>query len=856
MDATKTLSPMMAQWQECKNRAPSALLLFRLGDFYELFGEDAQLVSRLLELTLTERQGVPMCGVPAHAADGYIDRLVGRGYRVAIAEQVEDPKLTKGLVRREIVRILSPGNLIDSSLLKEKCNNFLLSLCQLGSWFGLAWADLSTGEFRILEVEGLEEVADELLKIRPSELVVSRRCWERIEPFVSMQLACPVVQQEEWRFGHAEALAALLKQFQVQTLDGFGLKGVVAGVNAAGALITYLKEELAESASHLSAPLLERSSSYMTIDRSTERHLELLEGEESSLVQLLDQTVTPMGGRLLRQWILRPLLDLEAIVQRQDGIAAFLGARAASKELLPLLRAIRDLERMISRVESGRALPRDLLGIALSLSQLPKIKERLSAEPFAALRYCSSLPLGACPLAEELLRAIVESPPLRLTEGGIFRDGYDKQLDDLRAMEQRGQDWLERYQEHLRIETGIRSLKVGFTRAAGYYIEVSRSQVEKIPSGVLRRQSLTSGERFVTSELKTWEEKISKAESMVADREYQLFMQLREQLASHAREIRLVAAELAQIDLLLGLARLAEERSYVRPVLLDGDLLEIEEGRHPVLEKILGAHQFVPNSLHIGSDHSRLHLITGPNMAGKSTFLRQTALLVVMAQMGSFLPATSARMGLVDRLLSRIGAQDDLTRGQSTFMVEMAETAHILRSATRRSLVILDEIGRGTSTYDGIAIASAVAEHLLNEAGPKTLFATHYAELTSLEEKFSGAQNYKVAIHEGEKGIHFLHKIVPGRSERSYGIHVAQLAGLPSSVVKRASQLLTELEKGGPAPAVAAPAPSIPQQMELFPRSAPHSEELVVQELKKVDLTAITPLEALNQLATWQKKIR
>lgn len=847
----------MAQWQECKNRAPNALLLFRLGDFYELFGEDAQLVSRLLELTLTERQGVPMCGVPAVAADGYIDRLVGRGYRVAIAEQVEDPKLTKGLVRREIVRILSPGNLIDSSLLKEKCNNFLLSLCQLGSCFGLAWADLSTGEFRILEVEGLEEVADELLRIRPSELVVSRRCWERIEPLVSMQLSCSAQQQEEWRFGHAHALATLLKQFRVQTLDGFGLKGVVAGVNAAGALITYLHEELATSASHLLPPLLESSSSYMTIDRATERHLELLEGEESSLVQLLDKTVTPMGGRLLRQWTLRPLLDLQAILQRQDGIAAFLGARTASAELIPLLRAIRDLERMISRVESGRALPRDLLGIALSLSQLPKIREILSCEKFSALRYCSSLPSGACPLADELLTAIVESPPPRLTEGGIFRTGYDKQLDDLRAMEQRGQDWLERYQESLRNETGIRSLKVGFTRASGYYIEVSRSQAEKIPAGVLRRQSLTNGERFVTSELKAWEEKISKAESMVADREYQLFIQLRDKLASHAREIRLVAAELAQIDLLLGLARLAEERGYVRPTLLeDSDLLEIEEGRHPVLEKLLGTHQFVPNSLHIGGNHSRLHLITGPNMAGKSTFLRQTALLVVMAQIGSFLPITRTRMGLVDRLLSRIGAQDDLTRGQSTFMVEMAETAHILRSATRRSLVILDEIGRGTSTYDGIAIASAVAEHLLSEAGPKTLFATHYAELTSLEEKFASAENYKVAIHEGEKGIHFLHKIVPGRSERSYGIHVAQLAGLPSSVVKRASQLLAELEKSPSSPAITAPPPLIPQQMELFPRGAPHSEELVIQELKKLDLTTITPLEALNQLAAWQKKMR
>lgn len=789
---TQQLSPMMAQWYACKNSTPDAILFFRLGDFYETFYDDAILAAKELDLTLTKRQEVPMSGVPFHTAETYIDRLVAKGYRVAIAEQIEDPSQTKGIVKREVVRIVTPGTVVNSSLLSDKKNNYLIALTQVNNFFGLSVLDLTTADFRAMEFDQFKELGDELSRLRPSELLISEKCKKNCE-FVFSDIPS-IITKEEWYFDHQISTELLLKHFQIHSLDGFGLKGMVAAINASGALLNYVRDELNQTIDHIKTLRKEESHSFMAIDRATQRHLELTEPlyegqEKQTLFRFLDKTATPMGARLLKQWLLHPLLSVQEIKIRQKSIEAFVNYPSIFR-ILEELEKIRDLERLIMRIETGYASPRDLISLRFSLEQLPKVNIHITNLGFEILEELIEI-------ATLIKEQVVEIPPLRLSDGGIFKEGFHPELDELRTFKTESHSWIANYQVKLREETGIKNLKVGFTRAFGYYIEVSRGQSFKMPDHFQRRQTLVNAERFITPELKSYEHKVLSAEERMTTLEEQLFKELREKISKEASAIRKTARAIARIDALLSLALIAKQYNYICPVVDESSLFHVEAGRHPIIEDSLAPDPFIPNDLHLDQEKNRLLLITGPNMAGKSTFIRQAALIAILAQIGSFIPAKAAHIGIIDKVFSRIGASDDLARGQSTFMVEMAETANILNNATSKSLVILDEIGRGTSTYDGVAIAWAVAEFLLTQEGKmaKTLFATHYWELTELEKQIPGAVNYNVAVHETPSGITFLHKIIKGSTDKSYGIHVARLAGLPFPVLKRAQEILSKLEK-------------------------------------------------------------
>ena len=764
-------TPMMAQWEACKEEAGNALLLFRMGDFYESFHDDAVQLADTLELTLTKRQEIPMAGIPWHSAENYITKLVSKGVRVAIAEQTEDPKKTKGLVKREIVRFVTPGTLEES----QKKNTYFVSIAQQGSLFGLAMLDLTTGQFYLCELESGREVEDELAKVGPSELL----CPEKLAPLLE-RVDCPINLRDQWHFDHEIAQEKLLSHFGVATLDGFGLKGQVASVMAAGALLDYVTGELKLDASHVSEIRSYSTLHYMGIDRHTQESLNL-----PDLLEVIDQTQTAMGGRLLRQWLTHPLNSVERIVKRQESVEKLLYAS------LPQLKLIRDLERLITRNPG----PRDLKAIEQSLEQIPSLKANLA-------------PYGLGQTLEDhhevvaLLRhAMADEPPMRLVDGGVIREGYSADLDELRGLASNAKEWMANYQAKLREELEIKTLKVGYNRVFGYYLEVSKGLANKMPDSFTRRQTLTNAERFISPELKEFEDKILSAEERIKALEEALFEAVRKEVLTHTKKILRTAREIARIDCLAGLAAVAREKGYVRPTLDESKRLQIVDGRHPVVESHA---RFVPNDC----DLQDLVILTGPNMAGKSTYIRQIALITILAQMGSFVPARSAHIGLVDRLFTRIGASDDLARGQSTFMVEMTETANILHNATDRSLVILDEVGRGTSTYDGLSIAWAVAE-TLRSLQARTLFATHYWELTELDE----ACNFHVAVQEDQGELLFLHKIQKGAGDKSYGIHVAKLAGLPPLVIARAEQILTQLE------AHTAPKPKIKPrhvQLELF----------------------------------------
>ncbi len=801
-------SPMMLQWQACKQTAGSAVLLFRMGDFYEAFYDDAALISRELDLTLTRRQEIPMSGVPYHCCETYIDQLVSKGYRVAIAEQTEDPKKVKGLVKREVVRVVTPGTVINSSLLSENSNNFFAAVTRVGSVFSLAALDLTTADFRVIELESEQDLLNELYRLHPTELLTPRKFQEKhpilLEEF-KLTYNCLITPYEDWRFEHQSAYDFLVSHFQVHSLDGLGLRGMVSAINAAGALLGYLQEVLYLPIEHVKSIQTYSTAHYMALDRATQRNLELIEplhregSRKNTLLGLLDKTGTPMGGRLLRNWIKRPLLSMEEITKRQDAIQAFLTHSAAIDQLSQLIEGVRDMERLMMRISSGYASPRDLAALRVSFEPLPAIKLLLQKLRSAApLIQEMEQNLDDLPAMINLIaQAIVDEPPIRVSDGKIFRDGFHRELDELRAISRDSQSWLAAYQIRLRDETGIKTIKVGFNRMSGYYIEVSKGQAERMPEFFQRRQTLTNAERFITPELKDFETKILTAEERIASLENELFNAVRLEVAKYAAPVMRTAQALAAIDCLRALSEAARLHHYTRPIVDNSSLLHIVEGRHPVIEGSGAGEKFIPNDTELDNQDNRLFIITGPNMAGKSTYIRQVALITIMAQMGSFVPAKTAHIGLVDKVFTRIGASDDLSRGQSTFMVEMTETANILNNATARSLVILDEIGRGTSTYDGISIAWAVAEHLLltEERMAKTLFATHYWELTKLEGKIPGAVNYNIAVHESADHIIFLRKIVRGGTDKSYGIHVARLAGLPSPVIARAKEILTHLEE-------------------------------------------------------------
>lgn len=784
---------MMTQWQACKAQAKGALLLFRLGDFYEAFEDDAIILSKELDLVLTKRQETPMAGIPAHAADNYLDRLVSKGYRIAVAEQLEDPKSVKGLVKREIVKVLSPGSVIQSTLLKEKTANFMAAVVQVNAFFGLAVLDVTTADFRVMELTESSYLIDELSRLSPQELLISEKAWKRLESSM-VSLSIPAVQvKEEWYFDHQSSFDRLIRHFQIHSLDGFGLKGMSAAINAAGGLLSYATDDLNLKLPHLKTMTAVHQKEFLWLDQSTQKHLELVESlheKGSTLLSTIDTTVTPMGGRLFKEWLLHPLVSPEAIEKRQNEVEQYLNDDRTRMALREALGDVRDLERLIMRIETGYTSPRDLVGLRFSLTPLPTISSLLQ----------ENRPDDVSAVEELIARAIVDHPPLKLSEGGIFKPGYNSELDEIRRLKTDSQTWLASYQAQLRETVQIKTLKVGYTQAFGYYIEVSRGQSDKMPITFQRRQTLTNAERFISPELKEFEHKIYSAEEKIAFLENQLFQELRLEITKSADTIRKIAQQLAHLDVILSFADVAKEKSYCRPSVDTSDRLQISRGRHPVIEASLEKQTFVPNDLEMNGKTDQLLVITGPNMAGKSTFIRQVALITIMAQMGCFVPAKSAHIGVIDRLFTRIGASDDLSRGQSTFMVEMSETANILNNATSNSLVILDEIGRGTSTYDGIAIAWSVADYLLTTPGKraKTLFATHYFELTQLEEQVPGAVNYNIAVQETDQGIVFLHRIIRGGADKSYGIHVAKLAGLPEAVLRKAHEMLGKLHQNSP----------------------------------------------------------
>ncbi|MGR3973073.1 MAG: DNA mismatch repair protein MutS [Candidatus Rhabdochlamydia sp.] len=805
-------TPMMLQWQACKAKAKGALLLFRLGDFYEAFEDDAKILAKELDLVLTQRQETPMAGIPAHSVDNYLDRLVARGHRVAMAEQVEDPQVTKGLVRREIVKVLTPGSVIQSSLLSDKTHSYIAAISQVNCLIGLAFLDVTTGDFRVIELEDHNFLVDELCRLLPKEVLISEKAWKSLEKELSL-IQMPGLQiKEEWFFDHRSSLERLMKQFDVHSLDGFGLKGMTSAINSAGALLTYVTDDLNLKLPHIKSIEPLHPQQFLWLDRTTQKHLELitpLHDKSTTLLAVLDATLTPMGGRLLKDWVLHPLVSSLQIKSRQDEIETYVNNRHLRDQMRKLLEPIRDLERLSMRIESGYTSPRDLVALKLSLIPLPHINLLLHH----ALDDLSEV-------TNLIESAITDSPPLRVSDGDIFKPGFHPELDHLKRLQTDSQSWLAHYQTQLREMTAIKTLKVGYTQAFGYYIEVSRGQAEKMPLSFQRRQTLVNSERFISPELKEFEHAVYSAKDQMAFLEGQLFTEMREKVSRYAPSIRKVAKQLAHLDVILGLAHIAHERAYCKPCVDESYELKIVGGRHPVIEIALEKHTFIPNDVTLSKEQDQLLVITGPNMAGKSTYIRQVALLTLMAQIGSFIPAQEAHIGVIDKLFTRIGASDDLSRGQSTFMVEMSEAANILHNATSKSLVILDEIGRGTSTYDGIAIAWSIAHYLLTTEGKqaKTLFATHYFELTELEKTTPGAVNYFVAVKESEQGIVFLHKILKGCGDKSYGIHVAKLAGLPYPVLKKAQEMLDKLHQHPSSPSAQPKRPSFKQggQLALF----------------------------------------
>jgi DNA mismatch repair protein MutS len=808
------LTPMMQQYQRLRASIPAdALLLFRLGDFYELFFDDAKEASGLLNLALTHRNSVPMCGMPYHAAPGYIAKLIQAGRRVAICDQTSDPQPGK-IVNREITQIITAGTVSELDLLKANRPNYLGAVYFHEGRFGFAYAELSTGEFRVTEASSSSALLDDLARISPAEVLVSERQKAEFGEIAG------ALAYDDFAFLTDHARFTLCEHFKVKSLDGFGCSEMPAAIGAAGAIIHYLKQQLRRKVDHLAALRCDARDDYVMLDAATQVNLELVESRGArnmSLLAALDRTVTPMGGRKLRSWILQPLRDLAELERRQQLIADLLHEADLLAALRSCLKSIRDLERAAGRLSQASGNARDLVALKISLQQIPELKNELrkliervdfGKEQPQTGTLCGGVfeSLQEMPgLTERLGAALVEDPPLVLKEGGIFRDGFDADLDELRQGSREGKNWIAQLQEREIAESGIKSLKVRFNSVFGYFIEITKSNLANVPARYIRKQTTVGGERFITPELKEMESKILGADEKARQLEYQLFQTLREETLRELEPIQETAAAIGTLDTICSLAETARLYGYSRPALNESLRLVIRDGRHPVLDQNLAEEKFVPNDTDLDGERMRLAIITGPNMAGKSTYIRQVALIVLMAQIGSFVPASSAEIGLVDRVFTRVGASDDLSRGQSTFMVEMNETANIVNNASERSLVILDEIGRGTSTFDGLSIAWSVAEFLHDKIKARTLFATHYHELTKLASERKGVANFNVAVREWNEQIIFLRKIIPGGADKSYGIHVARLAGIPREILDRARDILSHLEK--PNGAVEAPKP-------------------------------------------------
>jgi DNA mismatch repair protein MutS len=854
------ITPMLRQYLDIKSVHPDSILFFRLGDFYEMFFEDAEKASRILGITLTSRGNhngskVPMCGVPYHSARSYILKLIDEGLKVAICEQVEDPSQAKGIVKREVIRIVTPGSVVDESGIEGAASLYMAALSGDNSNYGLAYVDLSTGEFRVTEVEEWRELVDELGRIDPAEVLIP----EGDSSAGSRDLSCYRVEVlKKDRYNREKAEELLKEQLGVQSLEGFGCSGLTHGIIAAGAIVHYLKETQKVNPVHIRDLATYRLGDYMFLDESSILNLELFEtmrrrSSKGSLFQILDRTITPMGSRLLKRWIGYPLVDMGRIRQRLAAVADLRDDRIFREDIREELKGIYDLERLNGRVSLGRANARDMDALKLSILRLPGIKKRLSGSASEMLCDISGRIDTLRDVAEIIQDAICDDPPVSLKEGGLIREGYKSELDELIRITRDGKSWIAELAQTEKKRTGISNLKIGYNRVFGYYIEISKGNLSLVPSDYIRKQTLTNGERFINQALKEYEEKVLGAEEKRIQLEFEIFEQVRERIAQENRRIKETAALIGEIDVLSSLAETAELFNYTCPEVNEGGAIDITDGRHPVIEQTVKNEDFVPNDIHLDEREQQFIIITGPNMAGKSTILRQTALTVLMAQMGSFVPASKAVIGMVDRIFTRIGASDDLTRGQSTFMVEMDETANILRHATTRSLVILDEIGRGTSTFDGLSIAWAVAEALHDKDGTgiRTLFATHYHELTDLLATRRRAKNFNIAVKEWKDRIIFLRKLVPGGTSRSYGIQVARIAGIPDHVITRAKEILENLEKGemdqGMPRLARSDSKSDPKdgmQLNLFGGTDRH----LVKWLKGLEISSMTPLEAMLEL--------
>lgn len=876
-----SITPMMQQYLETKKQYKDCIIFYRLGDFYEMFFEDAITASKELEITLTGKncgleERAPMCGVPYHAVDSYLNKLVTKGYKVAIVEQVEDPATAKGIVKREVVRIVTPGTNLNTSALDETKNNYLMSIVCVENCFGIAIVDITTGDFFVTEVENNRALLDEIYKFMPSEIICN-------DAFLltgididdlKNRLNITLFQLESWYFDDDMCKKALTDHFKVYDLSALGIDNYDVGTNAAGALMQYLTETQKNSLSHLTQIIPYSTNKFMILDTSTRRNLELCETlrekqKRGSLLWVLDKTKTAMGARMLRSYIEQPLIDKESIIKRQKAIEELNKSLITRDELREYLSPIYDLERLISKVAYKSANPRDLIALLNSLKMLPHIKTVIQNFKSPLFKEITEELDVLDDITSLIDNSINEDPPINIKEGGIIKEGYNEEVDRLRKAKTEGKTWLAELETKEKEKTGIKGLKIKYNKVFGYYLDVTNSYKDLVPDYYVRKQTLTNSERYTTDELKQLEDVILGAEDKLFSLEYNIFSEIRDEISSQVVRIQTTAKALAKIDVFASLAYVAEHNNYVKPNINEKGIIDIKNGRHPVVEKMMPDSMFVTNDTYLDMNNNRVSIITGPNMAGKSTYMRQTALITLMAQIGSFVPATSANIGVCDKIFTRVGASDDLASGQSTFMVEMTEVANILRNATPKSLLILDEIGRGTSTFDGLSIAWAVVEHIcdIKLLGAKTLFATHYHELTELEGTMKGVNNYCISVKEQGDNIVFLRKIVKGGADKSYGIQVAKLAGVPDSVINRAKELVAELSNAditAKAKEIAAnmtPGNSIKgvndnvelHQMSLFDTV---KEDDIITEIEELDLGTMTPIDALNHLYKIQNKLR
>ncbi len=857
-------TPLMEQYLAIKAKYQDLILLYRMGDFYETFNDDARIISKVLGIALTKRSHgkaseVPLAGFPYHALDAYLPKLIKAGHKVAICEQVEDPKLAKTVVKREVVEVITPGTTLSEKLLDNKSNNFLAAVIVEGNTAGISYCDISTGDFFVSEIQ-LSRLTDYFDQVGPKEILVPAGAYEDFVPLFHQRLPGLLSKLEDWIFNYTYTHEILIHHFRTPNLKGFGIDELPLGIMSAGAILHYIRENYQNKLSHITRISHISLDEYMILDNTTRRNLEITttilgNNREGTLISILDDTVTPMGGRLLKRWITHPLIRLDLINERLERVDSFYKNKVLRRQIRAHLGEISDLERLLGKISTGRAGPRDLIALKTSLQQIQPIKDILASESIETLSWFA----GQLKSLDEQIRlietSIVDSPPINLKDGGIVRAGYNSELDELRSISKDGKNWLIKLQQEERNRSQISSLKLGYNKVFGYYFEVTRSHLEKVPDYFIRKQTLVNAERFITPDLKEYEEKILGAEDKIATLEYEIFQQIRDNLAEKGREIQQNAELIAELDCLSGLANVAHENHYVRPVVDDSDRIIITGGRHPVVEQLLPPDEpFIENDLKLDNGDSQIMILTGPNMAGKSTYLRQAGLISLLAQIGSFVPAREAILGIVDRIFTRVGASDNLAFGESTFLVEMLEAANILNNATPKSFVILDEIGRGTSTYDGLSIAWAVTEYLHNEkkVAAKTMFATHYHELTELASLYPRIKNYRVTVKEVEDSVIFLRKIEPGGIDNSYGVHVAQMAGLPREVVERAKEVLHNLESNEntqtrmPRLAKRRPGTAVDRNqlslLDIVKKSA------VEEELEKVDVNNLTPLQALVKL--------